>query len=224
MAACHPRPAVQHLQLQEPPQLGLGSINGIAGQGQKPLQQAHYSPHLLNWVYLTIADQNHAQQPDQVLSASKPSVIRCFVFLETVRLTKRLIVNSEQAPAGDLERVPFGGVAGLLAQRRSEPFRRDRGQLGRQHRRARGPLHGAGFAGAEADQEAAAQLPLPPVLQEGPLHQGLSAGVYAGFRIRELRWPLNEPRVARRDEVLNWTLIETTNSISREDDVTRHAR
>ncbi|XP_076161646.1 zinc finger CCHC domain-containing protein 24 isoform X1 [Ptiloglossa arizonensis] len=65
MAACHPRPLVQHLQLQEPAQVGLGSINGIANQTQKPLQQPHYSPHLLNWVYLAIADQNHGHQPDQ---------------------------------------------------------------------------------------------------------------------------------------------------------------
>ena len=28
----------------------------------------------------------------------------------------------------------------------------------------------------EAQQEAAAQLPVPPVLQQGPLHQGLSSG------------------------------------------------
>lgn len=65
MAACHPRPAVQHLQLQEPAQVGLGSINGIGTQGQKSLQQPHYPPHLLNWVYLAFADQNPPPPPDQ---------------------------------------------------------------------------------------------------------------------------------------------------------------
>lgn len=65
MAACHPRPAVQQLRLQEPAQISLGPINGIGSQGQKQLQQPHYSPHLLNWVYLAIADQNRAQPSDQ---------------------------------------------------------------------------------------------------------------------------------------------------------------
>ncbi|XP_066598670.1 zinc finger CCHC domain-containing protein 24-like [Prorops nasuta] len=61
MAACHPRPALQHLQLQEPGPIGLGN------QSQKTHQQPHYSPHLLNWVYLAIADQNPSpsQPPDQ---------------------------------------------------------------------------------------------------------------------------------------------------------------
>lgn len=67
MAACHPTPAIQHLQSQESPQLGLGPMNAAGSQGQKPIHQPHYSPHLLNWVYLAIADQNSAQTRDQVL-------------------------------------------------------------------------------------------------------------------------------------------------------------
>ncbi|KAK1129770.1 Zinc finger CCHC domain-containing protein 24 [Melipona bicolor] len=67
MAACHPTPAIQHLQPQESSQqLGLGAMNAIGSQGQKPpLHQTHYSPHLLNWVYLAITDQNSAQTRDQ---------------------------------------------------------------------------------------------------------------------------------------------------------------
>ncbi|XP_043599704.1 zinc finger CCHC domain-containing protein 24-like [Bombus pyrosoma] len=65
MAACHPTPAIQHLQPQESPQLGLGPMNAAGSQGQKPIHQPHYSPHLLNWVYLAIADQNSAQTQDQ---------------------------------------------------------------------------------------------------------------------------------------------------------------
>ncbi|KAG7209991.1 hypothetical protein KM043_011576 [Ampulex compressa] len=57
--------AMQHLQIQEPPQVGLGSINGLGTQGQKALQQSHYPPHLLNWVYLAIADQAATQPTDQ---------------------------------------------------------------------------------------------------------------------------------------------------------------
>lgn len=66
MATCHPRPLMQHLRLQEQAQVGLGSINGVGSQGQKVLQQTHYQPHLLNWVYLAITDQNSAQLSDQV--------------------------------------------------------------------------------------------------------------------------------------------------------------
>ena len=74
MAACHPQLPLQHLQhhpqLQQESNatIGLGGItglNGIATQGQQIHQQTHYPhPHRLNWVYLTIADQN--PQPDQV--------------------------------------------------------------------------------------------------------------------------------------------------------------
>nr|XP_033336254.1 zinc finger CCHC domain-containing protein 24-like [Megalopta genalis] len=63
MAACHPRQVVQHLRLQEPGQIGIGVGVGVGSQGQKSLQQPHYSPHLLNWVYLAITDQNRAQPP-----------------------------------------------------------------------------------------------------------------------------------------------------------------
>lgn len=47
--------------------LDLESVNGADTQGQKSIyqQQPHYSPQLLNWVYLTIAEQNSAQPPDQ---------------------------------------------------------------------------------------------------------------------------------------------------------------
>ncbi|KAI4495889.1 hypothetical protein M0802_008295 [Mischocyttarus mexicanus] len=62
MATCHPRPLVQHLQLQEQTQVGLGTINSVGNQGQKMLQQTHYQPHLLNWVYLAITDQNSPPQ------------------------------------------------------------------------------------------------------------------------------------------------------------------
>ncbi|OAD60696.1 Zinc finger CCHC domain-containing protein 24 [Eufriesea mexicana] len=65
MAACYPPPALQHLHSQESSQLGLGSMNVIGNQGQKPLHQPHYSSHLLNWVYLAIADQDTPQQRDQ---------------------------------------------------------------------------------------------------------------------------------------------------------------
>ncbi|XP_015585998.1 zinc finger CCHC domain-containing protein 24 isoform X2 [Cephus cinctus] len=79
MAACHPRPPLQHLQhpqLQESTvslgSLGnigsIGSINGLTNQNQPAttIQQSHhYPPHLLNWVYLAIADQNPPQPPDQ---------------------------------------------------------------------------------------------------------------------------------------------------------------
>ncbi|XP_076757555.1 zinc finger CCHC domain-containing protein 24 [Xylocopa sonorina] len=69
MAACHPTTGIQHSQQpQEPSQPGLGSMNAIGSQGQKPLHQPHYSPQLLNWVYLTIADnnrQNSAQPQEQ---------------------------------------------------------------------------------------------------------------------------------------------------------------
>ncbi|XP_033213358.1 zinc finger CCHC domain-containing protein 24-like [Belonocnema kinseyi] len=69
MAACHPRPPLQHQQLQqESNPIGIGGITGlnrIGPQGQQIHQQTHYAhPHRLNWVYLTIADQNPTQ-PDQ---------------------------------------------------------------------------------------------------------------------------------------------------------------
>lgn len=81
MAACHPTPAIQHLQPQESPQLGLGPMNAAGNQGQKPIHQPHYSPHLLNWVYLAIADQNSAQTRDQVLQFLSLSL--CVSFLPT---------------------------------------------------------------------------------------------------------------------------------------------
>ncbi|XP_034951895.1 zinc finger CCHC domain-containing protein 24-like isoform X2 [Chelonus insularis] len=56
MAACHPRP-LQHLQIQD------NSLN--IGNHQNTLQQQHYPPRLLNWVYLAIADQNPTQHSDQ---------------------------------------------------------------------------------------------------------------------------------------------------------------
>ncbi|XP_011329776.1 zinc finger CCHC domain-containing protein 24-like isoform X1 [Ooceraea biroi] len=68
MAACHPTPAVQRLQLQDSTRIGYGAtINGIGAHGsQKALQQSTtYPPHLLNWVYLAIAEQNPSQPSDQ---------------------------------------------------------------------------------------------------------------------------------------------------------------
>lgn len=79
MAACHPTPAIQHLQPQESSQFGLGSMNALGSQGRKPLHQPHYPPHLLNWVYLAIADQNSAQPRDQVLKSLSLS-LKIFVF------------------------------------------------------------------------------------------------------------------------------------------------
>ncbi|XP_029041935.1 zinc finger CCHC domain-containing protein 24 [Osmia lignaria lignaria] len=66
MATCHPKPTIQQLhQLQEPIQLGLRSVNNlVANPGQKSVQRTHYSPHLLNWIYLAIADHN-VPSPDQ---------------------------------------------------------------------------------------------------------------------------------------------------------------
>jgi len=69
MAACHPTPAVQRVQLQDSTRIGYGAtINDISTHGsQKTLQQSTtYPPHLLNWVYLAIAEQNPSQPADQV--------------------------------------------------------------------------------------------------------------------------------------------------------------
>ncbi|XP_011301519.1 zinc finger CCHC domain-containing protein 24 isoform X1 [Fopius arisanus] len=61
MAACHPRPppqSLQHLQLQENPQ----------SHHQNSMPQtihSNYPPHLLNWVYLAITDQNPPPHSDQ---------------------------------------------------------------------------------------------------------------------------------------------------------------
>ncbi|XP_020285393.1 zinc finger CCHC domain-containing protein 24-like [Pseudomyrmex gracilis] len=66
MAACHPTPAVQRVQLQDSTRIGYGAINGLGASNQKTLhQQTNYPPHLLNWVYLAIAEQNPSQPPDQ---------------------------------------------------------------------------------------------------------------------------------------------------------------
>jgi hypothetical protein len=69
MAACHPTPAVQRLQLQDSTRIGYGTtINSMnTHNSQKTLQQSTtYPPHLLNWVYLAIAEQNPSQAADQV--------------------------------------------------------------------------------------------------------------------------------------------------------------
>lgn len=66
MAACHSTPAVQRLQLQDSTRIGYGAINGVGASSQKSLQQSTYPPHLLNWFYLAIAEQNPSQPPDQV--------------------------------------------------------------------------------------------------------------------------------------------------------------
>lgn len=67
MAACHSTPAVQRLQLQDSTRIGYSAINGIGASSQKTLQQSTYPPHLLNWVYLAIAEQNPTQSSDQVV-------------------------------------------------------------------------------------------------------------------------------------------------------------
>lgn len=66
MAACHSTTAVQRLQLQDSARIGYNAINGIGASSQKTLQQSTYPPHLLNWVYLAIAEQNPTQSSDQV--------------------------------------------------------------------------------------------------------------------------------------------------------------
>lgn len=63
MAACHPTPAVQRMQLQDSTRMSYGA----GAPNQKTLQQSTYPPHLLNWVYLAIAEQNPSQPPDQVV-------------------------------------------------------------------------------------------------------------------------------------------------------------
>ncbi|XP_012252839.2 zinc finger CCHC domain-containing protein 24-like isoform X2 [Athalia rosae] len=75
MATCHPRPPLQHLQhpqLQEANGVGAVGVGlglgNIGTQSQVTSQQSHYPPHLLNWVYLAIADQNPPQPPDQTRS------------------------------------------------------------------------------------------------------------------------------------------------------------
>ncbi|XP_057322680.1 zinc finger CCHC domain-containing protein 24-like isoform X1 [Microplitis mediator] len=70
MAACHPRP-LQHLQIHD------GTISNVQTVGNINHHQthnqnhqnipAHYSPHLLNWVYLAIADQNHHSDQSKIL-------------------------------------------------------------------------------------------------------------------------------------------------------------
>nr|XP_003701925.1 PREDICTED: zinc finger CCHC domain-containing protein 24-like isoform X2 [Megachile rotundata] len=57
MATCHPK-SIRQLQLQEPI---LRSVNDLVSPGQKPLR-THYSPHLLNWIYLAIADHDVSDQ------------------------------------------------------------------------------------------------------------------------------------------------------------------
>jgi len=67
MAACHPTPAVQRLQLQDSTRIGYGATINSMNSSQKTLQQSTtYPPHLLNWVYLAIAEQNPSQAADQV--------------------------------------------------------------------------------------------------------------------------------------------------------------
>ncbi|XP_011157294.1 zinc finger CCHC domain-containing protein 24 [Solenopsis invicta] len=61
MAACHSTPAVQRLQLQDSTRIGYG----IGASSQKTVQHSTYPPHLLNWVYLAIAEQNPSQPSDQ---------------------------------------------------------------------------------------------------------------------------------------------------------------
>lgn len=67
MAACHSTPAVQSMQLQESTRIGFRTINmGVQNQKTTPQQQSAYQPQLLNWVYLTITEQN--QPADQVIT------------------------------------------------------------------------------------------------------------------------------------------------------------
>ncbi|KAL6443802.1 hypothetical protein ACFW04_001695 [Cataglyphis niger] len=61
MAACHPTPAMQRMQLQDSTRISYSA----GASNQKTLQQSTYPPHLLNWVYLAIAEQNPSQPPDQ---------------------------------------------------------------------------------------------------------------------------------------------------------------
>ncbi|KAK0080770.1 hypothetical protein PV325_013342 [Microctonus aethiopoides] len=67
MAACHPRPppsSLQHLQISD---VGINNNISVVNQNhQNSIQQTtHYPSHLLNWVYLTIADQNSQQNHEQ---------------------------------------------------------------------------------------------------------------------------------------------------------------
>ncbi|XP_012270065.1 zinc finger CCHC domain-containing protein 24-like isoform X2 [Orussus abietinus] len=109
MAACHPRPALQHLQhlqLREPTAVGLG--------GQQPLQQAHYPPHLLNWVYLAIAEQSPAQPPDQ--NKLLPTIWGNF----PSAATQGYLHQNAVSPSGPLGAGSLAGSIGDLAEHFSE--------------------------------------------------------------------------------------------------------
>lgn len=54
---------MQRMQLQDSTRISYGT----SAPNQKTLQQSTYPPHLLNWVYLAIAEQNPSQPPDQVV-------------------------------------------------------------------------------------------------------------------------------------------------------------
>ncbi|CAD6217104.1 GSCOCG00004672001-RA-CDS [Cotesia congregata] len=70
MAACHPRP-LQHLQIHDSGINNVqtvGNINHLQSHSQNHQNlPAHYSPHLLNWVYLAIADQNPHNEQSKIL-------------------------------------------------------------------------------------------------------------------------------------------------------------
>lgn len=76
MAACRPRPVPSHHQLLQQQQQQQQQISHLQLQQQDNAvlhqnlhQQSHYSPQILNWVYLAIEDQNQTpinQSADQV--------------------------------------------------------------------------------------------------------------------------------------------------------------
>ncbi|XP_043280721.1 zinc finger CCHC domain-containing protein 24-like isoform X2 [Venturia canescens] len=122
MAACHPRPPLQHLQQHRHIQdgnngaFGLNALQNPLGPGTQALtslsqqqqqQQQHllhqannhpYPPHLLNWVYLAIADQNPAhQQPPSDQSKLLPTIWGTSNYSAT---------NGTQPPTSYLQRQP----------------------------------------------------------------------------------------------------------------------
>lgn len=70
MASCHPTSAVQRSPMQDSNRIGYRAINDMSAPSPKAPQQvtsSSYSPQMVNWVYLTVAEHNSPQSSDQVI-------------------------------------------------------------------------------------------------------------------------------------------------------------
>ncbi|XP_032687438.1 zinc finger CCHC domain-containing protein 24-like isoform X2 [Odontomachus brunneus] len=69
MVSCHPTSVVQRLPMQDSSRIGYRAINGMNAPNPKishhQVTSSNYSPQMVNWVYLTVAEHNSPQSSDQ---------------------------------------------------------------------------------------------------------------------------------------------------------------